>query len=266
MNCQTFKAVVQDIDVPGGVEETMREDALTHAENCLRCARRLRNARALTVALGALARADESREAPPRVEDRVRLAFRVQSGERRRPRRFAWAMAAAALAISLGAGLLWRQTAAPVPAGSQTAIEESSHIKDQLAAMPQPAAPQADSQHAVKPKPSHQTRTSRRLRRRPTQQPAAPREPQVLPTQEMADFLPLPFADREEPLDAGAIVRIELSERSLGLLGLPVTEPVSSQPVTADVVLGQDGTARAIRFVSGPLPSGLGQQLQSIAF
>jgi hypothetical protein len=266
MNCRTFKAVVQDIDCPGAVEETMREDALTHAESCLRCARRLQRTRALAAALEALARADESEQAPPSVEDQVRLAFWTKTSRRLRPSRVTWAIAAAAaLAIAFGAGLLWHRTVAPGLTGRPG--QGSGLSNDRAAAIPAPAASQPDSRQAVKPKPSRRTPTSHGLHHRPVQHaPAAPRQPEVLPGQEMAGFLPLPFADREEPLGAGAVVRIQLSEASLGLLGVPVTEPASSQPVTADVVLGQDGTARAIRFVSGPLPSGLGQQLQSMAF
>lgn len=270
MNCQTFKALVQDIDRRGGVEERMREDALTHAESCLRCARRLQSTRALAAALEALARADESQHAPPRVEDQVRLAFRAGARRRPRPSRVAWAVAAAAaLALALGAGFLWHRMISPGPAQrpDQRAGQGPSQMNDRLAAIPAPAAAQPGSGQPAKPAPSRETRTGHGLRRRRVQRPpAAPRQPEVLPGEEMAGFLPLPFADREEPLETGEIVRIQLSERSLGLLGVPVGEPSSSQPVTADVVLGQDGTARAIRFVSGPLPPGLGQQLQSMAF
>ena len=266
MNCQTFKAVVQEIDRPGGVEEGMREDALAHAESCLRCARRLQSTRELAAALEALARADEPLQAPLEVEDRVRLAFKIEIRKRLRPSRVAWALAAAAaLALAFGAGVLWHRLAAP--SLGQKPGQTRGLPNEQFAAIPAPAASQPEPAQAVKPKPSRQTPNGRGLRHRPVKKtPTAPRQPEVLPDQEMAGFLPLPFADREEPLEAGEIVRIQLSETSLGLLGVPVSEPASSQPVTADVVLGQDGTARAIRFVSGPLPPGLGQQLQNIPF
>jgi hypothetical protein len=258
MNCQTFKAVVQDIDQPGGVEETMREEALAHAEGCPRCFRRLQSARALAVALDVLSRADEFRQAPPRVEERLKLAFRAEIRQRPRARRIAWALAAtAALTFALGAGFLWHRIVAP---GGGQAPNRLPTVQAQATSQPQPV-------QTAKPKSSHPPTSGRRvLRRRPQPAPAEPREPVILPGQEMAGFLPLPFADRDEPIGAGALVRIQLSEASLGMLGVPVTDSRSSQPVTADVVLGQDGSARAIRFVSGPVPSGLGEQLQSMSF
>ena len=268
MNCVTFKAVAQDLDREGVIEETMREDALSHSESCLRCARRLHDVRALSAAFESLARADDSKNAPPWIENRVVMAFRAQAQRTVRRSRLTWTFAAAAaLALTLGAGLLWHRTVAFNSTGSRRVAQGSSQPAMTYAAAGSMAAERRAQPQGVKPKPSRQAPTGHHLRHRPVEHtPAAPRPPEVLPSQEMADFLPLPFADREEPLGAGAIVRIQLSEGSLGLLGVPVSDPTSSQPVTADVMLGQDGTARAIRFVSGPVPSGLSQQLQSIAF
>ena len=71
--------------------------------------------------------------------------------------------------------------------------------------------------------------------------------------EELADFIPLPFADQDAPLGSGEVVRIQLSEADLGLLGVPVSEDSSGRSLTADVVIGEDGLARAIRFVPSSL-------------
>jgi len=44
-------------------------------------------------------------------------------------------------------------------------------------------------------------------------------------------------------------VRVELPGSALGEVGLPFDPETAPESVKADVVLGQDGLARAIRFV-----------------
>jgi hypothetical protein len=51
------------------------------------------------------------------------------------------------------------------------------------------------------------------------------------------------------PLESGRIVRIEVPAAELVKLGVPLTDTTLTQPVQADLLLGQDGLARAIRFV-----------------
>jgi hypothetical protein len=90
--------------------------------------------------------------------------------------------------------------------------------------------------------------------------------PKAEPVAELAEFLPLPFANDDSPLGTAEVVRIRLSASALGELGLPVSDEAAGQPVTADIVIGEDGIARAIRFISGPVPSEVVQQLQTMAF
>lgn len=63
------------------------------------------------------------------------------------------------------------------------------------------------------------------------------------------DFFPLSrrALDHDEPAQ---LVRIRLPRREMRRFGLPVTEEFERSPVEADVVIGQDGIARAVRFVS----------------
>jgi hypothetical protein len=77
---------------------------------------------------------------------------------------------------------------------------------------------------------------------RPAEPPAA-RQPLY------TDFFPLTTValDRHEPAQ---VVRIRLPRREMRRFGLPVSEELERSPVEADVVIGQDGIARAVRFVS----------------
>ena len=60
-------------------------------------------------------------------------------------------------------------------------------------------------------------------------------------------FYALPNAG--DPLEFGAVVRVRLPRSAMRLAGLPVNEERLAERIQADVLLGQDGTARAVRFV-----------------
>jgi hypothetical protein len=51
------------------------------------------------------------------------------------------------------------------------------------------------------------------------------------------------------PLDRGYLVRVELPRTALRKFGLPMNEDRAAERVMADVLMGEDGLARAIRFV-----------------
>ena len=75
--------------------------------------------------------------------------------------------------------------------------------------------------------------------------PAAGARPQEVAT----EFFPLtqggPLAQAEE----AHLVRVELPRSALASFGLPVNAEAAGGRVKADVLLGEDGTARAIRFI-----------------
>jgi len=63
-------------------------------------------------------------------------------------------------------------------------------------------------------------------------------------------FLPLPYAG--VPVSNGAIVRLRVPRTALasfGLLAPDASDAASDATVTADVIVGDDGLARAVRFV-----------------
>lgn len=257
MDCESFKVVVHEIDRPGCLEESVLDSAWGHAQNCARCARRLARARELAAALGALARADERERAPMRLGANLLRAFRAHRATVRDlpPRNLAWWMAAAAvIAVTIGAGLAWHPSSKHAR-GSERVVTAVPHAPV-APKLPQAMLTAPAAQAGGGSQPQHSSRTAKLA--------ALPPEPEAVT--ELAEFLPLPFANDDSPLGTAEVVRIRLSESALGVLGLPVSEDASPQPVTADVVIGEDGVARAIRFISGPVPSEVVQQLQTMAF
>ncbi len=63
------------------------------------------------------------------------------------------------------------------------------------------------------------------------------------------DFLPLVGVNNFAAQDGGQLVRVELPRSVLLAFGLPMNIERADEPVKADVFVGQDGLARAIRFV-----------------
>jgi hypothetical protein len=63
------------------------------------------------------------------------------------------------------------------------------------------------------------------------------------------DFIPLPSADSISPNDDVNMVRMEVPRSAMMALGFSVSADRASEPVEADVLLGSDGLARAVRFL-----------------
>jgi hypothetical protein len=78
-----------------------------------------------------------------------------------------------------------------------------------------------------------------------------PGDPNLATAQMYADgdFIPLPSASGMEPGEEVNLVRVELPRSSMIALGFTVSAERAAEPVEADVMLGLDGVARAVRFV-----------------
>jgi len=88
--------------------------------------------------------------------------------------------------------------------------------------------------------------------REPVEAAMGTRVPQQAPqTIEIAtDFFALMPGAELDTLESGQIVRVRLPRNALNSYGLPVHRDRMDEPVTAQVLIGQDGVARAIRFLS----------------
>ncbi len=63
-------------------------------------------------------------------------------------------------------------------------------------------------------------------------------------------FIPLPNAQRISPDEAVNVVRVEVPRSAMLAVGLPVSADQSLELVEADIKMGTDGLARAVRFVN----------------
>jgi len=67
-----------------------------------------------------------------------------------------------------------------------------------------------------------------------------------------ADFMPLPYAQSDVPLEQAVIVRVKLQPSEWVALGVPAAPSKTGTAISADLLIGQDGIARAVRLVSVP--------------
>ncbi len=187
----------------------------------------------LTSSLKELAGEMASLNAPPEVEQKLREAFRARAAVARRSYVNYWvAGIAAALLIAICViALRWRtDPPTQMNAGDTTPlqIKEEPRI-DKLSKEPELVA--------EKPR-------RRSVRRSPR------REVANHATREIAtDFMPLGYLNPATLQDGGQIVRVELPRSALVSFGLPVNMDRYHEKVKADVLLGVDGLAHAIRFV-----------------
>jgi hypothetical protein len=63
------------------------------------------------------------------------------------------------------------------------------------------------------------------------------------------DFIPLAHGGSFAPGEGGQVLRVELPRSALVSFGLPMNVERAGERVKADVLMGEDGVARAIRFV-----------------
>jgi len=193
-------------------ELTSALDRSGHLEECPACAAEWKRQRALADGLRAVQKEWRHLQAPARVESRLTAAFRANNGLAARRPRWTWvpALTWAAAAISMAVISLF------LVRGRQPLTPHRPAPAGVEMALVQPASTIAaadDSPYAD------------------------------------SDFIPLPNAERIAPNEEVNVVRVEVPRSAMMALGLEVSADQASEPVEAEVVLGSDGLARAVRFL-----------------
>ncbi|HUE82671.1 MAG TPA: hypothetical protein VMM84_11220 [Pyrinomonadaceae bacterium] len=258
MNCERFAGLVTDLARHGIMEAQLREEALNHAHECERCGMRLNGELALTAKLRMLAERMNQMRASQELEERLKIAFRSREflDTRQKVGVFRpWTTAAAAaVLIALGIVLAsWR--VAPV---NEEGDQSSDTTKPVAAALSDDSIPEELAEkvmekgelEAAATPPARQSPRKRRGKRNPAVETRRGSDDLDYREIEIAtDFLPVNYGGPMNLQDGGQIVRVELPRAALLNFGLPVNMARVDERVKADVVIGADGLARAIRFV-----------------
>ena len=231
MNCNRFETLLESVERDAPMAAELRSAALQHAESCGDCRARLAATRLLRMELQTLARVDQKLQAPARVEANLLTAFRERSLRPSRVwRSVSWTSVAAAVAVGIWllAEQPWQQAGSPPLLKIQAA---------RPASLPQIASVAT----AVKPQNKIAGKNSIHRRSRPTGSRTA--------ASTAEEFIALSSGGSWYPVGDGMVVRVQVPRSAPALVGLPISGGDVSGTVTADVVLGEDGVARAIRFV-----------------
>jgi hypothetical protein len=233
MNCTEFENVVVDIARGELMEAAARRDGLAHATGCERCGRRLANEQALSGLLAVAAAEDAGRTAPPAVEQALLSAFREREFAGHPGRRAWWLGAAvAAVAALLVVSVTVRKPREPQIVKVPTALP----------------APATEPTKVIAPVYRETRKPPVRTLRAAQRRPAMPKTQSAQEDREVVtEFIPVVYDP--EPVEHGRLVRVRLPRSALAAFGLPMNEQRAEETIQADVVLGEDGLARAVRFV-----------------
>jgi hypothetical protein len=255
MNCEDFSNVVLDIAREQLLEAGVRVAALDHAGRCDHCRVRLAAEQQLSRQLRALSQAMRPFGAAPRIDARVIAACRSRStvfNLRMPQRRKTWAAIAAMVLLLIGLGVRWRHVLLrpnnSTPGQSRTAEIQPSPPNNAM--KPSSDSPIKTVHQVIAHKSKSIASRSPTLRSPNSDRQGLPLSSAVTAKNEIAtDFFSVGDTSALSLADGGQLVRVELPRSALMRFGLPVNTDRASERVKADVLVGADGIARAIRFV-----------------
>ena len=252
MNCSEFQHISHEL-ARDQVEGRDRIEAWAHAGECPRCAEYLEQERRLTLKLGFLSQALSSQDAPERLESALLTAFRehaahaggngtvpLHAGPRFWARQKFWGWGATATAL---AALIALAVAIHSRRNSQTELSTASVMTPATSTQENISRTATGEQQDLSQPPAiqavrHRHDVSPRLRSGRSE---------ATTVADNSGFVPLIYCDELNCATPGEIVRVEIPASSLPMMGL--VSDNRSGPVRADVVVGEDGVARAIRLV-----------------
>lgn len=257
--CTQFRDLLCDLATDRLMEAASRDRALAHAAECAACASQLDAQRALSHSLGQLADETAKAVAPERLKTSLMAEFARQQAAQshatppvapfasnRPTHRGAWwmgAIAAGLALVAIPAGVLMMRAAAPESARGATPMRAPLAPVEPKMEAPTPVAPMVADNSQPK---GHRAPSSMRKR----SNTAAAQRDDLAAVESTTDFIPLTYMRDEVSLSSGHVIRVEVPRSTLISMGLPVNADRSEDLVKADVVLGDDGVARAIRFVN----------------
>jgi hypothetical protein len=191
-----------------------RAEHFDHWKACPPCTARLSRQRALKAGLEAVAADLSSLAAPARVEARLRAAFRSESG----------------LAVNVSANQRWAPMVTWASAVAAMFALAFFLVRDR------------------QPDPPRRSASSVELASVAAGTESDDYAGGLAPDPD-SGFSPLPNAARIGPNEDLNMVRVEVPRSSMIALGFTVSPDRAAEPVQADVMLGTDGLARAVRFL-----------------
>jgi hypothetical protein len=163
--------------------------------------------------------------APPEIGAELLSKFRRHHARRRWARRGGMLALAACFALAA----IWSLRSGPQRHSGQESFAKAVTGNEEKSSPPAPVIATETKQTQKTPVKPRSTRPAAMAANRP--------------------FLALPAYDPTVPMDDLQVVRVQLPASALWKIGAPVPADVGERRMTADFVVGQDGTAYAVRLV-----------------
>jgi hypothetical protein len=257
MNCQDFETIIIEIARDRLMDASARERGLEHVQKCSPCAILLVEERALSWDLRALSARGGAEEIPARIETALLSAFRQQAAAQivapaGAPRSRYMSLAAAALALlTFGFSVAGWIASSPRRESPPIGSTDDRVAPTVTVATPEkPAPPQTQPDMNRKTDlliagPTPEKRQKRLLLASVSRRTARDNAPREFVTQ----FFPMMQGGELIPLESGQIVRVRMPRSNLISLGIPFNQERANETIQADVLVSNEGLARAIRFV-----------------
>lgn len=258
MNCQSFENVVADLVRLTPLEASVRDAALAHCEGCDTCARRLTEEKLLTSGLMALATEMKSAVVADHVQQNLLSVLRQQRvAPQPEPANQNWRYlaVAAAILIAVALGIAAYQMRQATPVDSQARSLPTTETPVPVTSTP--LIKDSTEGPTIKQKPARMVARKLRLKKfRPDASAQSTFVSVVVGTvtdpetsEVVSPFMPLGDTSPANIQEGAQVVRVELPRYAMARFGLPVNMERYDERVKAEVWLGADGLARAIRFV-----------------
>ena len=248
MNCQSFENSVVDLVRGNPIEAGVLDRSLAHVESCPNCAHQLEEQRMLSSQLRSFSDEMKLVHPPARIEEQLLVAFRSKNVQLPRVATASrkWLAAAAIAAILL---IVFGVVSLRI---RQTPIEQPLQVNN-----PKPGASTVTAPQVAVAIPPVATSEPERAVRKPTRVHRRPRAVDVssliavnaVAPEVTTRFMPLGNVSLADLQDGAQVIRVEMPRYAMARFGLPVNMERYDETVKADVWLGVDGLARAIRFV-----------------
>jgi hypothetical protein len=251
MNCQRFEEVVTDLARERLLDAGVRGEMLAHSRQCEHCAVRLEDEIAITLKLKSFAVSFQSVGASARIESELIRNFEAQKpnvpafalSRQRYWLRYGTSAIAALLLIGFALALFRPRPVTNTKEDTSTSLVTTPTTVSGPITSPVNSSPVYNGS-SVRPK---RNALVRRNRPSATSITSTAKPPST--TEIVTDFIPVTYGGAANLADGGRMVRVELPRSAMASFGLPVNMDRANERVKADVLMGVDGLAHAIRFV-----------------
>ena len=224
MSCREFERPLMDRARNRPMDAAVRSALTVHLETCSRCSKALERQIRLSAAMEVLAERTAVVSAPVSVEQAVLAELNAV----REPVRRRWIYWGAGAALAASVAMAWWMGSAPAPKKMEAHVTPAPPAAVVKVQAPAPGEI-ASAAPPVKPAPKR--------RAKPAPKPEEP-------------FVAIPYTLPLDPYERASVVRMDLPVTALIAAGLPVGAADPTGQVRTDVLVGQDGRARAVRLVT----------------